>query len=77
MSQNATIFVGWQDQRSRRWYVVARLVRSIAADRSLAPNPGGNVGDACVRHFCTHLGSAVCQTIDEFTEVARACGGAR
>jgi hypothetical protein len=32
MSQNATLFVGWQNQGSRRWYVVARLVRSIAAD---------------------------------------------
>lgn len=29
---NATLFVGWQNQSSRRWYVVARLVRSIAAD---------------------------------------------
>jgi hypothetical protein len=32
MSQNATLFVGWQNQSSRLWHVVARLVRSIAAD---------------------------------------------
>src|SRR5512137_1142786 len=35
MSQNATLFVGWQDQSSRRWYVVARLERSLAADGKL------------------------------------------
>jgi HIRAN domain len=28
MSQDTTLFVGWQDQGDRRWYVVARLVGS-------------------------------------------------
>ncbi len=32
MSQDVTLFVGWQNQSSRRWYVVARLVRSSATD---------------------------------------------
>jgi hypothetical protein len=32
MSADATLFVGWQDRTTRRWYVVARLVRSKLAD---------------------------------------------
>ncbi len=34
----------------------------------------GNAGDACVKHVCTRLGKGGCKTVDEFNEVARACG---
>lgn len=36
----------------------------------------GNLGDACVHHVCSHLGKVGCKTVDELTEVARACGRA-
>ena len=32
MKQERTLFVGWQDQSERRWYVVARLVKSTAVN---------------------------------------------
>jgi len=32
VSLDATLFVGWQDQKTRRWCVVARLLRRTAGD---------------------------------------------